>query len=308
MSGYRAILIAGPTASGKSAAALALAERLGGCVINADSMQVYKNLRILTARPSAEEETRVPHALYGFLAGHDAYSVGRWMSDVEGAIAEAEARGQLPVITGGTGLYFKALLEGLSPVPDIPERIRRRWRRIARETSGPELHEMLVERDPAMAERLRPSDPQRITRALEVIEATGRSLADWQRQPGRGLLDEGDVLKIVVAPEREILNQRIDARLVRMLDNGAVEEVRALAAQKLDPGLPIMRALGVAPLIAHLRGEVDRADAVETVNTQTRRYAKRQATWAKSNMISWNVLSEKDSESLIQKILSFIDV
>ena len=290
MSGYRAILIAGPTASGKSAAALALAEPLGGCVINADSMQVYRDLRILTARPSAEEEARVPHALYGFAASDDAYSVGRWLGDVETEIAKAQAAGQMPIITGGTGLYFKALLEGLSPVPDIPERVRRRWRRIARETSGPELHEMLVERDPAMAERLRPTDPQRITRALEVIEATGRSLADWQRQPGKGLLNESDVLKIVVAPEREILNQRIDTRLVSMLDSGALEEVRALAEQRFDPGLPIMRALGVAPLIAHLRGELDREDAVETVCTQTRRYAKRQATWAKSNMITWKRL------------------
>ncbi len=305
---YRAILIAGPTASGKSAAALALAERLGGCVINADSMQVYKDLRILTARPDARDEARIPHALYGFLACDDAYSVGRWIKDVEREIAEAGARGEIPIVTGGTGLYFKALLEGLSPVPDIPERVRRRWRRIARETSGPELHEMLSARDRVMAERLHPSDPQRIARALEVIEATGKSLAEWQQQPGKGLLRTRDCLRIVVAPEREILAERINARFARMIDAGALDEVRALAARTLDPGLPIMRALGVAPLIEHLRGHLDRAGALETVATQTRQYAKRQRTWAKSNMITWNWIIEKDSESLVRKIFSFVDV
>ena len=183
---YRAILIAGPTASGKSAAALACAERLDGVIVNADSMQVYRDLRVLTARPDEADEARARHALYGFLPAHEAYSGGRWLADVDKAIAQAESAGAIPIITGGTGLYFKALLEGLSPVPDIPPRIRSRWRRIARESGGPELHDLLKTRDPVMAERLRPSDPQRIVRALEVLEATGQSLAAWHEKPGEG--------------------------------------------------------------------------------------------------------------------------
>lgn len=308
MPGYRAILIAGPTASGKSAAALALAEQLGGTVINADSMQVYRDLRVLTARPTPEEEARVPHALYGFLLAADAYSVGRWLADAEGAVAEAEARGRVPIITGGTGLYFKALLEGLSPVPEIPARVRERWRRMARDVSGPELHELLKAQDPVMAQRLRPSDPQRIVRALEVVEATGKSLAEWQRRPGEGLFKEDEVMRILVAPERGWLAARIDARFDAMIEAGVLDEVRALKEQQLDPGLPVMRALGVAALMDHLAGRLTLEAAAERVKIETRRYAKRQMTWARRNMISWNCATEKDSERIVQKIFSIVDV
>ena len=308
MSGFRAILIAGPTASGKSAAALELAETLNGVVINADSKQVYRDLRVLSARPSAEEEARVPHALYGFVPSADAYSAGRWLEDVGGAVSDAEAQGKTPIITGGTGLYFKAVLEGLSPVPDIPEAVRAHWRETAGETSAEALHAMLQDRDPETAGQLRPSDPQRIVRALEVLDATGRSLAQWQKEAGAPVLREAETERFFITRPREELYARINARFDAMLSSGAVEEVEALAAQKLDPDLPIMRAHGVKPLMGLLSGCFTQEEAIERIKTDTRRYAKRQETWAKSNMISWNRIEKKESESFASNIFSFIDV
>lgn len=308
MSKHRAILIAGPTASGKSAAAMALAEAVGGVVVNADSMQVYRDLRVLTARPGPEDEARVAHALYGFAGADEAYSVGRWLDDVSDAIEMAQAQGRVPVITGGTGLYFKALLEGLSPIPDIPEDVRVFWRDRAKETDAAVLHAELTARDPQMAGRLRPSDRQRIVRALEVLDSTGRSLGSWQDEPGKPVLEESEVLCVRISPPREFLYERIDARFDRMLDEGALEEVEALAAQRLDPSLPVMRALGVRPLIGLLSGEFDRDEAVAQAKMETRRYAKRQETWARSNMIAWKQINEKEMEILLSKIFSFIDV
>ena len=307
MTGIRAILIAGPTASGKSAVALAVAERFGGVVVNADSMQVYADLRVLTARPSVEEEARVPHALYGFLPASDAYSVGRWLADAQDAIGQAADQNRIPVITGGTGLYFKALLEGLSPVPDIPTAIRERWRDKARDCDPSALHALLTERDPVMAQRLRPSDPQRIVRALEVVEATGRSLAQWQNEPGDAVLNEAEVARIALTPERDWLARRIDARFATMIADGALDEVRALKEQQLSPDLPVMRALGVAALMAHLQGDCAFEEAEMSVRTQTRRYAKRQMTWIRRNMITWNMLNEQDSKRIVSKILSIIE-
>lgn len=308
MSHHRAILIAGPTASGKSAAALALAEKLGGVIINADSMQVYSDLRILSARPRDEDEARAPHALYGFVPASHAYSVGQWLGDVKQAIADAQRRDRMPIITGGTGLYFKALLEGLSPIPDIPDEVRKHWRDLASGKDGQELHCLLRQRDPEMASRLRPSDPQRVIRALEVLDATGRSLAQWQSEPGEPLLKEEQVARIFVEPPREKLYERIDKRFDAMLEEGALEEVKSLARQQLDPELPAMRALGVKSLIALLNGDIEAEEAIDRAKTETRRYAKRQLTWAKSNMIAWNRLFVKDSESMLVKIISFIDV
>lgn len=308
MSKHRAILIAGPTASGKSAAVLELAGALNGVVINADSKQVYRELRVLSARPSEEDEARAPHMLYGFVPAAEAYSAGRWLEDVRGAIAAVQREQKLPIITGGTGLYFKALLEGLSPVPDIPEPVRERWRHASLERSSEELYALLRERDPAMAEQLRPSDPQRIVRALEVIDATGRSLAAWQKQAGQPLLKESDVARIFLTRPRDELYARINARLDSMLEQGALEEVEALAGQALDPNLPAMRAHGVKPLLDMLSGTIAREDAIERVKTDTRRYAKRQETWARSNMIAWKRIIKKDSESFVPEIFSFIDV
>jgi len=308
MSNHRAILIAGPTACGKSAAALALGEKLGGVIINADSMQVYSDLRILSARPSNEDEARVPHALYGFVPAANAYSVGQWLEDVKGAIADAGRQGRMPIITGGTGLYFKALLEGLSPVPDIPDDVRKHWRDMAREKGAEHLHGLLRERDPQMAARLRPSDPQRVIRALEVFDATGHSLARWHAEPGKPLVGEDQAARVFVEPPREALYERIDNRFDAMLEEGALEEVKLLGVQKLDPELPAMRALGVKPLMAMLKGDIEREEAIARAKTETRRYAKRQLTWAKSNMIAWNRTFVKDSESMLAKIISFIDV
>jgi tRNA dimethylallyltransferase len=287
----RAILIAGPTASGKSAFALETASRVGGAVINADSMQVYRDLMILTARPSPEDEARVPHKLYGHVAGSEAYSAARFADEARRAIAEARAEGLVPIIVGGTGLYFKALLEGLSPVPPVPDDVRAHWRSEAERVGAAALHGILAHRDPVMAERLRATDPQRIVRALEVLEATGRSLADWHETPGKPVLEEGDIERFVLMPEREALHWRCDARFEAMMAAGAVEEARALGGQKLDPGLPVMRALGVAPLLDLIAAKVTREEAVDRAKAETRQYAKRQITWLRGNMSSWNVVS-----------------
>lgn len=274
------ILIAGPTASGKSALAIAIARRLGGTIVNADSMQVYAELRILTARPTPEEEREAPHRLFGHVPAATAYSAGRWLADVAPLLA-----GDGPVvIVGGTGLYLKALTEGLSEIPPIPAAIRQHWRGEAARLPADVLHALLAARDPATAARLRASDPQRIVRALEVLEATGRPLAAWQTEPRRPLLGQGRWRGLILAPERHDLRARIDARFDRMMAEGALEEARHLAALRLDPGLPAMRALGVPPLIAHLEGRITLVEAVERAKAETRRYAKRQATWLRHQL------------------------
>ena len=283
----QAILIAGPTASGKSGAALDLARRLDGTVINADSMQVYRELSVLTARPSAREEAEVPHRLYGVVSAAEAYSAGRWLKDAAGAVSEAKEAGRLPVLVGGTGLYFKALTEGLAPVPDIPPEIRAHWRAEAERIGPAALHGALRARDPALAARLVPTDPQRIVRALEVIDATGVSLAEWQSGTAPAVLSPETVLKIIVAPERDTVYAAIDARFDRMLAEGALEEARALAELDLDPGLPAMRAHGVRELLGHLAGAVSLEEASAKAKTETRRYAKRQMTWARRFMADW---------------------
>ncbi|GAB4236355.1 MAG: tRNA (adenosine(37)-N6)-dimethylallyltransferase MiaA [Methyloligellaceae bacterium] len=308
MSRPDAILIAGPTASGKSAAALAAATMFDGVIINADSMQVYQDLRILTARPSEDDERRAPHVMYGFVDGAQAYSVGLWLEDAAREIGRAREAGRMPIITGGTGLYFRALLEGLSPVPDIPEEIRAFWRAEGERRTAPELHAILAARDPVMAERLRPSDRQRIIRALEVLETSGTSLAVWQQQPGRPVLAPERVARYFIARERAALYQRIDRRFDAMIAAGALEEVRALAARSLSPQLPVMRAVGVQSLLAHLRGASSLEEAVERAKTDSRRYAKRQLTWANRNMIAWKRVILKDSERELCDIFSNIDV
>ena len=305
--GKSAILIAGPTASGKSGLALRLARELSGTILNADSMQVYRDLGILTARPSTEEERETPHELYGFVPGADAYSAGRYVNDAALAIDKARAAGRVPIIVGGTGLYFKVLLEGLSPIPAIDANVRAHWRGEAERLGPAALHRVLAERDPVMAQRLLSSDPQRITRALEVIEATGRSLADWQQVPGHGILDAGSCVPLMIAPERAELYARCDLRFEAMLAQGALDEVAALHAIGLHPDLPIMRALGVRPLLAHLSGHTSLAEAAERVKAETRQYAKRQVTWLRSNMIAWKWLNSKDSESFGAKNIPFID-
>jgi tRNA dimethylallyltransferase len=303
----RPILIAGPTASGKSALALALAERLSGTVINADSMQVYRELRVLTARPSPHEEAQAPHALYGFVHGREAYSAARYARDAARAIAAARTAGRVPIVVGGTGLYIAALLQGLSPIPQVDPDVRAYWRAQAAGRPAPELHQLLAVRDPATAARLMPTDTQRIVRALEVLECTGRPLAYWQRQPGKSVLREADTTRLLVRPERTVLVRRIEARFDAMLAAGALEEVRALLALGLSRELPIMRALGVAPLAEHLAGRISLEDAVAAAKADTRKYAKRQLTWLKRRMIAWKAISEQQMKSIRHGDFSFID-
>ena len=301
----RPILIAGPTASGKSGLALRLAEQLGGVVINADSMQVYRELRVLTARPAREDEARAPHALYGFVSAAEAYSAGRYAVDAARAIAEARLSGRLPIVVGGTGLYFKVLLEGLSPVPSIDPDVRAFWRGQAAARPAPELHAILRARDAEMAGRLMPTDRQRIVRALEVLESTGRSLADWQRQPGTPVLAEHGTVRLLTIPDRTMQATVIGARFDAMLAAGALEEVRSLLALGLSNELPVMRALGVAPLAAHLAGATSLEAAVAAAQTETRQYAKRQLTWLRRNMKSWKNLDTQQMKRIGPENFSF---
>lgn len=296
---FEAVLIAGPTASGKSAAALALAERLDGVIINADSMQVYSELRVLTARPGSEDMERAPHRLYGKVPAREPYSAGRWIADAATAIEEARSAGQVPILVGGTGLYFRALLQGLSPVPDIPDAIRRRWRDSAARASASELHAALSAQDPIMAERLGPTDTQRLVRALEVVEATGVSLAEWQETAGAPVLEDKGLLKLVVAPERGVIYSAIDTRFDTMLRQGALAEVEALICLRLDPGLPVMRACGVPELASHLAGAMTLDEAAEKAKTASRRYAKRQMTWARRFMADWAWVPNAEAAALL---------
>jgi len=281
-----AILIAGPTASGKSALALALAERLGGVIVNADSMQVYRDLRIITARPTSAEEGRVPHRLYGHVDAAVNSSVGRYVVDATAVLAETRREGRPAIFVGGTGLYFKALTAGLAAVPPIPPDIRADVReRLARD-GVPALHAELARRDPAAAARLNVNDRTRVSRALEVVEATGRPLAEWQRE-GLPPLVGPSAPRLFLEPDRAALYARIDARFDAMLASGGLEEARALAARRLDPALPAMKAHGIPWLIRHLAGEMTLEDAARQAKLDTRHYAKRQFTWFRHQLGDW---------------------
>jgi tRNA dimethylallyltransferase len=281
------VLIAGPTASGKSALALALADRLGGTVINADSMQIYAGLRVITARPSPAEEAQAQHLMYGHVDAGDIYSTGRWLTDVAEALKTAAAAGRLPIIVGGTGLYFKVLTEGLAAVPAIPPDIRAQVRDRLETEGVSALYADLIKHDPVSAARLMPLDRARIARALEVVLATGRSLSDWHGEPQPPLLDADRTVRIFIETDRKELVARIETRFHAMLANGALEEVRALAARKLNPLLPAMKAHGVPWLIRHLSGELSLDEAAEGGIMDTRRYAKRQLTWFRGQMKNW---------------------
>jgi tRNA dimethylallyltransferase len=281
------LLIAGPTASGKSALALAVARARDGVVINTDSMQVYRDLRVLTARPTPEEEAQAPHRLYGTVDAAVNFSAGAWVDAARGVLTEVRAQGKLPIFIGGSGLYFKALTRGLSAVPPVPDAVRDDVR--ARlERSGPEaLHAELATRDPVSAAKLNLRDRTRIARALEVIEATGRALTDWHNDALPPLLPPDGTTAVFLAPDRDDLYARIDARFVRMLDEGALDEVEALAARGLDPLLPAMKAHGVPALIKYLRGEISREEACAIGQADTRHYAKRQFTWFRHQLLEF---------------------
>ena len=314
MSDAPLVIVTGPTASGKSDLALRLAETFEGVVINADSMQVYRELSVLTARPGLEAMRRVPHRLYGVLPGAERCSAGRWSVMARAEIAAARDRGRLPIVTGGTGLYLRALLEGLDPVPAVPEAVRARARRLHDTLGGRGFHAALAARDPAMAGRLHPNDRQRLVRAWEVMEATGRSLADWQAAGGTGQDGPrpglGRCLWLLCLPPRAQLYAACDGRFLEMIERGALDEVRALEALGLDPTLPVMKALGVPEFRAHLAGETSLEAAIAQAQQATRRYAKRQETWLRTQLPGATRKSAMQiaqfSESLLDDIFSKI--
>lgn len=285
------ILIAGPTASGKSHRALEIAARRGGVIVNADSMQVYGELRVLSARPSVADEAAAPHRLYGHVSAATRYSVGAWLADIAPVLAAARAHGVPAIVVGGTGLYFKGLTEGLAPVPAIPAEVRAAIRAEYEGEPGAALHDRLAAIDPEDAAAIRPSDRSRIVRALEVFRVTGRSLAAWKRAAtGAPLVDPVRAVCMVLAPERATLHRRIGERAEHMMADGALQEARALMALDLDPAMPAMKAIGVRELIAHERGDLSLDEAVAAIKTETRRYAKRQATWFRNQMGGWSAV------------------
>ena len=301
------VLLAGPTASGKSAAAIAIAEEFDGVIINADSMQIYDGLRVLTARPSAEEEARVPHRLYGVLDPADDCNAARWRDMALAEIANVKAAGKLPIIVGGTGLYFDILIRGIAEIAEISEGVRARLRDLQAREGTAVIHNMLREKDPEMAARLKPGDSQRLLRALEVVEETGIPLGEWQKRAPTGNILEGPRLHLALNPARDWLYARCNQRLDWMIDGGnALQEVAALKARRLDPALPAMKALGVPELIKVLEGEMDLEAARERIKMLTRRYAKRQMTWVRNKMCEANCSSAQDLESLKADFFPFI--
>lgn len=278
------VVIAGPTASGKSAHALALAEARGGALINADASQVYADLPVLSAGPTEAERARVPHRLFGTIDGAVACTAAHWAGLARAEIAAAHSAGRLPILVGGTGLYLRTLLEGIAPVPGIDRAVRAEVRAL----SPGRVRALLEVEDPAMAARLHVNDAQRNARALEVVRSTGRSLADWQAAPPEGgLTGEVALEPLVIDMPREMLVQRIDARVEAMWAAGALAEVELLAARRLSPALPVMRAIGVPPLMAHLAGELTAEEAIARWKLDTRQYAKRQATWLRNQLGDW---------------------
>ena len=296
----RLALIAGPTASGKSSLALALAERTNGAIVNADASQVYRDLRVISARPSPEDEARAEHRLYGHVDAPDTSSAAGWAAEARAAIDDLHAQGRLPILTGGTGLYIRTLLDGIAPVPPIEAAIRAEVRAMP----VAQAHAELTIADPAAAQRLAPADTTRVARALEVVRATGRTLAAWQADRVGGIGDRVDLAPLIVLPERAGLNERIDARLAMMFDEGAIEEVAALLARDDVPSdAPVRRAIGVPEIAAYLAGTIDRATSLDNARAATRRYAKRQYTWFRhqppgdwpraptSPSTDWNIIS-----------------
>lgn len=313
MTGRRqAVAIFGPTASGKSALALDLAEQLNGTIVNADSMQIYRELRLLTARPSPADEARAPHRLYGVLAGDDPCSAARWRALALAEVAAVHAAGRLPILVGGTGLYLRALLDGLAPVPEVPAAVRAAAQARHAELGAAAFHAELAERDPEMAARLATGDTQRLIRAREVLDATGRSLAWWQAQPADGPPPGLAVRVVVLRPPRAALYAACDLRFEAMLAAGALAEVRALLALGYPPTLPVMKAVGVPELAAHLAGTLSLAEATARAQQATRNYAKRQLTWARHQIAARgpahisHATDAQYSESIFGNIFAFI--
>jgi len=303
---FDAVLIAGPTASGKSALALKLARDFGGAVINADSMQVYRELPVLSARPDEAEQKLAPHYLYGFVSALEPFSVAKWLEAAASALAECRAKELPPFVVGGTGLYFAALTEGLSPIPELHASIRVEARRRLAEIGNERFHAELALRDPVMGERLAPGDGQRLVRAWEVIEATGQSLAEWQQLKGTPVLS-GSSARFVLKPDRAWLQARIATRFEAMIDAGALDEVRALKAQGLNNDWPAGRALGVPQLSAFLDGRLSLEQAKADAIAETRRYAKRQTTWFRHQMPDWTVVERSEPGEIAEAVARDLD-
>jgi len=304
----QALFIAGPTASGKSALSMRLAKDLNGVIINADSMQVYKGMRVVTACPSEADEAVAPHRLYRFLDPSQTCSAAFWAELAMAEIEAAWANGQFPILVGGTGMYFKVLLEGIAKIPDIDPAIRVAVREECEARGSAQLHAELEKADPITAARLPAGDSQRICRAVEVFRSTGKALSDWHKETAPGLVQSqdkaGHITKLVINTDRDELYQRCDMRFDMMLDEGAMEEVRNIMSLDLDPGLPAMRALGVPSLIAALKGEQDLEAATEDAKMQTRRFAKRQLTWFRNQFPHWKRVFAQLSESEYAQIIS----
>lgn len=303
------VIVAGPTASGKSALAMALAEHFAGTVINADSQQIYRDLAVLTARPGPAETARVPHRLYGVIDAAESCSAGRWLKLALAEIAAARQAGRLPILAGGTGLYIEAWLKGLAELPPIPEAARAEAHALHARLGGVAFRAALAELDPEMAARLAPGDAQRLTRAYEVARATGRPLSEWQRRQGPAPVKRAAA--IVLLPPRDTLYAACDARVAHMIAAGAESEVRALLERKLAPTLPAMKAVGVRELGASLSGKIALDDALAAMQQATRNYAKRQYTWFRRRLPETDslrklVVNEQFSESLLPRIFSFI--
>jgi tRNA dimethylallyltransferase len=288
-------LIAGPTASGKSALALRLAQATGGELVNADSMQLYRDLRVLSARPSAEEEARAPHHLFGTVDAAEGWSVGRWLRAATEVMAEITARGRPAIVVGGTGLYFSALTQGLAEIPQVPAEVRRQAGEDFDLMGESAFRGRLGVHDTAAAIRIAPGDRQRLVRAWEVYAATDTPLSDWQKT-GEPVLRDGDWKAVALEPPRAALYDRCDGRLAAMVEHGALDEVAALMARGLDPDLPAMKAVGVREFAAHLRGETSLADALAAAQQETRRYAKRQTTWMRGRMVDWPRLTAEAAD------------
>jgi tRNA dimethylallyltransferase len=297
----QALLIAGATASGKSAVAMELGQRFDAVIINADALQVYAELKVLTARPAIEDERRVPHRLYGYVSGKAEFSAATWLADVENELTSAWARNRLPIVVGGTGLYFRLLQKGLADIPPIPLEIRNRWRAF-----GGDLAKELNRRDPESKALNLPADRQRLIRALEVIEATGKPLRYWQRagETSSPLRTSATVALFLDVP-REILYARAAARFDEMLREGAIDEVRPLLS--LDPALPMMRAIGVREITDYLLGRLPLDEATEAAKTATRHYIKRQQTWWRHQMPGWDRLPASETAAQLQFTLSRLE-
>jgi len=296
-----AVLVAGPTASGKSAAALALAEAIGGAIINADSMQVYAEPRILTARPSDDDMRRAPHFLYGQVNVRESYSVGRYQSDAARGLEEVHASGRIPIFVGGTGMYFGVLTEGIAEIPAVQPSIRARVEALRKAIGADAFHAELAARDPESASRLRASDTQRSLRAYEVFEATGKPLSEWQKEIGKPLLGGLKLARFVISPPRDVLYARIDARFDRMIEDGALAEAARLAA--LSPSATAAKILGLRELLAVHAGLMTLDEAKAAAKTATRQYAKRQLTWFRNRMSEWHWIEARDPEQIVSAML-----